>query len=106
MVIHELQADNQAQPAQLRTASLPKPALNRKVLAMGRNNGCGENGIEEILSSALIAADDELGQILREVDDMSRTLRADAPDTQTLKVAHHPAVWCALKQTLLDRELR
>jgi diguanylate cyclase (GGDEF)-like protein len=105
MAIRELQAGSQAQHADLRTA-LPKQIFNRKVLSMARNSGSGENGIEEILSSALIAADSELGQILREVDDMSRTLKADAPDTQTLRVAHHPAVWCALKQTLLDRELR
>jgi diguanylate cyclase (GGDEF)-like protein len=105
MAIRELQAGSQAQHADLRTA-LPKQTFNRKVLSMGRNSGSGENGIEEILSSALIAADSDLGQILREVDDMSRTLKADAPDTQTLRVAHHPAVWCALKQTLMDRELR
>jgi diguanylate cyclase (GGDEF)-like protein len=105
MPIPELPTGNQGQPAHLRSA-LPKHAFNRKVLAMGRKKGSAEKGIEEILSSALLAADTELGQILREVDDMSETLKADAPDTQTLRVAHHPAVWSALKQTLLDRELR
>jgi diguanylate cyclase (GGDEF)-like protein len=105
MPITELQADKQGPPAPLRSV-LPKDAFNRKVLAVGRKSGSGENGLEEILSSALIAADNELGQILREVDDMAKTLKADVPDRQTLRVAHHPAVWSAIRQTLLDREMR
>jgi diguanylate cyclase (GGDEF)-like protein len=54
----------------------------------------------------LRSADNDLGQILQEVDEISRTLKSDAPDRQTLRVAQHPAVWSALKQTLLARELR
>jgi diguanylate cyclase (GGDEF)-like protein len=73
---------------------------------MGRRNGGAETGLEEILSSALRSADNDLGQILQEVDEISKTLKSDAPDPQSLRVAHHPAVWSALKQTLLDRELR
>jgi diguanylate cyclase (GGDEF)-like protein len=73
---------------------------------MGRRSGHAETGLEEILFSALRSADNDLGQILQEVDEISATLKSDAPDPQTLRVAHHPAVWSALKQTLLDRELR
>jgi two-component system cell cycle response regulator len=73
---------------------------------MGRRSGHAETGLEEILFSALRSADNDLGQILQEVDEISATLKSDAPDAQTLRVAHHPAVWSALKQTLLDRELR
>src|ERR1700680_3666649 len=65
-----------------------------------------KEGLEVILSSALQSADNELGQILHEVDEISKTLKLDAPDTQTLRAATHPAVWCAVKQALLDRELR
>src|SRR6267378_324640 len=97
MPIPELQAENEVQSASLRTG-LPKHTSNRKVLAMSRRNGPSEKYLQEILSSALRASDNELGQILHEVDEISNTL--------TLRVAHHPAVWSALKQALLDRELR
>jgi diguanylate cyclase (GGDEF)-like protein len=106
MPIHELQRPGHFIPdAGVRTTS-PRHTSSRRVLAMGRRNGTAEAGLEEILSSALRSADNELGQILQEVDEISKTLKSDSPDAQALKVAHHPAVWSALKQTLLDRELR
>jgi len=79
---------------------------NRRVLLMERKKGSLEKGLEENLTSALQAADDELGQILREVDEISNILKSPHPDSQTLRVAGHPAVWGAVKQALLDRELR
>jgi diguanylate cyclase (GGDEF)-like protein len=54
----------------------------------------------------LRASDSEFGQILQEVDEISKLLKSDHPDTQTMRVATHPAVWGAVKQALLDRELR
>jgi diguanylate cyclase (GGDEF)-like protein len=105
MPTHELRANNQLQAARFRTG-LPKPISNRRVLAMGRRNGPAEQGLEEILSSAVQTADNDLGQILKEVDEISKILKLDAPDTRTLRAAAHPAVWCAVKQALLDRELR
>jgi diguanylate cyclase (GGDEF)-like protein len=62
--------------------------------------------IDRSLESALQAADSEFGDILQEVDKISQLLRSDDPDEQTLRVAIHPAVWSAVKQALLDRELR
>ncbi len=88
------------------SVSSPNGATHRKVLSLDRKNHAPEKGLEEILSTALMTADDELGQILREVDQISRILRSDSPDLETLRVASHPAVWSAVKQTLLDRELR
>src|SRR5216684_659667 len=106
MPIHELRSPVPRVPdVGLRTPS-PRRTSSRRVLAMGRRNGGAETGLEEILSSALRSADNDLGQILQEVDEISKTLKSDAPDPQSLRVAHHPAVWSALKQTLLDRELR
>jgi diguanylate cyclase (GGDEF)-like protein len=105
MPIQELQAEKKVQAARLRTG-LPKHTPNRKVLAMSRRNDPVEKGLQEILSSALRAADYDLGQILREVDEISKTLKSSASNTQTLRVANHPAVWSALRQSLLDRELR
>jgi diguanylate cyclase (GGDEF)-like protein len=105
MSIQELHAEKGSQATRL-TPELPKEISNRKVLAMGRKNGSPENGLTENLSSALRAADSEFGQILQEVDEISKLLKSDHPDTQTMRVATHPAVWVAVKQALLDRELR
>lgn len=105
MPIPELQAENGSQVSRLR-AGLPKHVSNRKVVDMRRKKSPAENGLTENLSSALRAADTEFGQILQEVDKISNLLKSDHPDTQTMRVAAHPAVWCAVKQALLDRELR
>jgi diguanylate cyclase (GGDEF)-like protein len=87
-------------------SELAKHLSNRRVVFMDRKNGSSEKGLEESLTSALRAADNELGQILHEVDEISNVLKSPNPDTQTLRVASHPAVWSAVKQALLDRELR
>jgi diguanylate cyclase (GGDEF)-like protein len=100
-----LHADKSSQATRLKT-ELPKQISNRKVLTMGRKNGPVENGLAENLSSALQASDSEFGQILQEVDEISKLLKSDHPDMQTVRVATHPAVWGAVKQALLDRELR
>jgi diguanylate cyclase (GGDEF)-like protein len=105
MPIPELHADKSSQTTRF-TTELPKQIPNRKVLAMGRKNNPLENGLAENLSSALQAADSEFGQILQEVDEISKLLKSDHPDTQTMRGATHPAVWGAVKQALLDRELR
>ena len=82
------------------------PESLRRVLPIDRRTRPAEQGLEESLSSALQAADSELGDILNEVDEISQILKSDNPDIQTLRVAAHPAVWSAVKQALLDRELR
>jgi diguanylate cyclase (GGDEF)-like protein len=76
----------------------------RRVLPIDRKNRPAEVGLEEILSAALQASDAEFGQIVHEVDEISKLLRT--ADERTLRVAAHPAVWNAVKQALLDRELR
>ena len=87
-------------------ASRIKEAPSRKVLSIGQWKRQSDKALEGMLSAALMASDNELGQILHQVDEISKTLRSNAPDHQTLRIAHHPAVWGAVKQTLLDRELR
>ncbi|MGB7280778.1 MAG: GGDEF domain-containing protein [Candidatus Acidiferrum sp.] len=47
-----------------------------------------------------------MGQILQEVDQISAILKSSNPDQSILRVAGHPAVWSAMKQALLDRELK
>lgn len=64
------------------------------------------NGLEEVLISALLAGDSELGQIVQEVEEISRVLKSGSPDSDSLRVATHPSVWGAVKHALLARELR
>jgi diguanylate cyclase (GGDEF)-like protein len=82
-----------------------KRGPNRQVLEFVRRNGDTES-LEDALSAALQAADGDFGGILREVDQIFQLLKSPNPDKQALRVAEHPAVWCAMKQAILDRELR
>lgn len=79
---------------------------SRKVLFMDRSSRSAEQGLESDLSAALLAADSEFGDILQEVDKISQLLKSEAPDERILRVAIHPAVWTAVKEALVDRELR
>jgi diguanylate cyclase (GGDEF)-like protein len=87
-------------------ADLVAQRSRRRVLPIDRKNRPAEEGLEETLSSALRASDPEFGQIVHEVDEISKLLRTDRTDEQTMRVAAHRAVWNAVKQALLDRELR
>jgi diguanylate cyclase (GGDEF)-like protein len=60
----------------------------------------------EMFSSALVAQDKELAHILLEVDHISKALESEVPDTETIHKSLERAVLCAIKQSLLDRELR
>jgi diguanylate cyclase (GGDEF)-like protein len=87
-------------------ADRPNNGSLRKVLPMDRRARSSAQSLESVLSAALQAADTEFGDILQEVDKISQLLKSDEPGEETLRVAVHPAVWSAVKQALLDRELR
>jgi diguanylate cyclase (GGDEF)-like protein len=80
--------------------------LHREVLPINRGAGPVKASLEETLSSVLQATDSELRDMLHEIDEISHTLRSHNPDKRTLKAASHPTLWAAVKQTLLERELR
>ena len=86
--------------------SPPNRASEPGVLSLDRGRPNLEDSVDEMLSSALVAQDKELAHILQEVDRISKTLKADAPETQTLSNTLERMVLCAVKQSLLDRELR
>jgi two-component system cell cycle response regulator len=65
-----------------------------------------EDSLEEMLSSALLAQDKELARILQEVDKISKSLKSEAPDNQTISDTLQRTVLCAVKCSLMDRELR
>lgn len=105
MALHRPRASDRAQPARHNTCRLNQ-ASNRRVLFIDRCKGPSKEALGDGLLSGLLAADNELGHILHEVDEISDTLKPDANHTQTLSNALQRAVWCAVKQSLLDRELR
>lgn len=84
----------------------PNPAPNRKAVSMDGRRGPSERDLEGLLSSALLASDKELGNVVREVDEISKALKSDAIDTKALRVAVHPAVWSAVRHVIVERELR
>jgi diguanylate cyclase (GGDEF)-like protein len=62
--------------------------------------------LNEMLSSAILAQDKELAGILHEVDELLKTIRAEDPETQAVSSALQRTVLCAVKQSLLDKELQ
>jgi diguanylate cyclase (GGDEF)-like protein len=105
MALSDLQEFAFEKPAQTRRERGNSLSIRRGV-RFDRGQRLPESAIEDSLSSALVASDSELGSILHEVDEISKSLKSEAPDFKTLSVARHPAVWGAMKQTLLERELR
>jgi diguanylate cyclase (GGDEF)-like protein len=100
MYARRLQTDDSFQ------SSTVKMGQRHKIQSIDRGLHQAQKSLEDSLSGALQAADSEFGNILHEVEEISRILKSDNPDKQILKVAAHPAVWTAVKQALLDRELR
>lgn len=84
----------------------PRQALNRPVLEFARKGSREVESLDEALAAALQAADTEFADILREVNRLLQLLKSPNPTGEALRVAKHPAVWSAMKQALLERELR
>lgn len=84
------------------------PKSDRRLLVMDRYKRRTEaqETRDEGLASALLAQDKDLARILRDVDNISRNLKSDSPDAEALSSALRRTVLCAIKQSILDRELR
>ena len=93
----------QAAPSRISTVN---QASERGFLDPDRQRPILEDSVDEMLSSALVAQDKELAHILEEVDKISKTPMSDAPETQALTKTLERTVMCAVRQSLLDRELR
>ncbi len=82
-------------------------ASKRNLVAIHRpKDASSVKTVDENLLSALLAQDKELSHILDEVDAVSKTSSSNTPGTQALSKTLQRAVLCAIKQSLLDRELR
>ncbi len=78
----------------------------RSILSLDRGKTHSADSLDDVLSSALLTQDKELARIMHEVDQISKALKSETPDTQTLSNTLQRTVLCAVKQSLLDRELR
>ena len=100
-----MRASEIAQAGHSRIPSLGQTS-GRRTLNLDQSRLNLEDSLDEMLSSALVSQDKELARILREVDQISKTLNSEAPDTQTLGKTLKRTALCAVKQSLLERELR
>src|SRR6266853_2281019 len=105
MLRHRLNATEIIQTVRSRIAT-PSQASERRILNLDQWRPKLEDSVEEALSSALVAQDKELARILHEVDKITKSLKSEAPDTQTLSDTLHRTALCAIKRSLLERELR
>jgi len=111
-----LRAGGATQPRRLRDREITQTvrcripissqASERKILRMDTWRPNLESSLDEMLSSALVAQDKELARILQEVDKISKSLKSEAPDAQALTNTLQRTALCAVKHSLLDRELR
>ena len=62
--------------------------------------------LEETLSSAVLAQNKELAGIIHEVDDLLKKLKPDASETKAVSSTLQRTVLCAVKQSLMERELK
>lgn len=85
--------------------NMPDLPKSRASAAKKRKNPA-DRDLEGSLVSALLAGDKELDHVLREVESISQALRSGKSAEIDRRIASHPAVWCAVKQMLIERELR
>jgi two-component system cell cycle response regulator len=78
------------------------PTRNRARSGTSRTSG---KALRDVFP-AWPVGDDGLGQVLQQVDEISHALRLESPQNQNISKALQLTVSCAVRQTLLERELR
>ena len=87
-------------------APAPLDTSTHRVLSIDRRNNSRTESLESIISSALALEDNELDKILSALDDLSNIVKSERLDVAAVDDAlKRAAVW-AVKQSLLDREIR
>ena len=79
---------------------------NARVLSIERGNVVHKETLESLLSSALRSNDNELDQILSALEEISNSLKSGTSDSRSLDNVLQRAASCAIRQSLLDREIR
>jgi diguanylate cyclase (GGDEF)-like protein len=86
--------------------SLVDPRPNARVLSIDRVKDTPKETLECLLSSALRSEDAELDQILSAIEEISNSVKSGAASECNLDSALQRAASCAVRQSLLDREVR
>jgi diguanylate cyclase (GGDEF)-like protein len=73
---------------------------------MDRVKAVPQKKINDSLAASLLAQDKNLAHIFSELDDIAKTLESGSQDAQALNDKLHRTVLCAIKQSILDREIR
>jgi len=73
--------------------------LNRRMLNFPESLDDGRN-------PAILSQDKDLAKILREVDDISKSLQSNPLNARSISEALHRTVLCAMRQSIVERELR
>jgi|SRR5580692_671599 diguanylate cyclase (GGDEF)-like protein len=79
---------------------------NGKVVSMDRGHGAAKESLTAALDAALRSADPELDQILCALEEISMGLKSGSWNQRTLESALQRAASCAVRQSLMDREIR
>lgn len=77
-----------------------------RVLSIDRRKRTQKESLEAVLSSALRSDDKELDQILSALEEISNSVKSGNPHPPMVEKALLRAASCALKQSLLEREIR
>ena len=100
------QGNNAHHASNLGEVPLHLVAPSKKAIVTDDDDAPAARDLEELLSRALLAGDKELGNVVHEVDQIAKALRSGATNSDALRLAVHPAVWSAVRQTIVERELR
>lgn len=79
---------------------------NARVLSIDRGKDTPKETLEDLLSSTLRSEDAELDQILSALEEISSSVKSGAATARNLDNVLQRAASCAVKQSLLDREVR
>jgi diguanylate cyclase (GGDEF)-like protein len=82
------------------------PRPNARVFSIDRGKDIPKETLECLLSSALRSEDAELDQILSAIEEISNSVKSGAASGWNLDSALQRAASCAVRQSLLDREMR
>ena len=83
-----------------------EPKYPPNVVLVDRRKLKSSESVDKIITSGLLTLEEELAGILDEVEEISKSLKSGTPENQALSSALERTVLCALKQSILDRELR
>jgi diguanylate cyclase (GGDEF)-like protein len=79
---------------------------DRGILLMDCHRPRSLNPLDEELTSAVLAQGRDLAEIVKEVDEITKRVNTGSPDKQILNEALLRTKQCAIKQSILEKELR